>query len=167
MASTAPAVRIVGLAALSILACSAHADTFQGSVARIVDGDSLIVRYQQQNIRVRLKEIDAPERKQPFGKQSQSSLTAICANKVARVEWTEKDRNGRTLGRVWCAGIDANAEQVRRGMAWVFDRYMKDRSLYPLQDQARAARRGLWADPTPLPPWEWRQARGAPETAPK
>ena len=73
---------------------------------------------------------------------------------------TEKDRYGRLLGRVWGAGIDANAEQVRRGMAWVFDRYVKDRSLYPLQDAARAARRGLWADAQPLPPWEWRQAKG-------
>jgi endonuclease YncB( thermonuclease family) len=54
----------------------------------------------------------------------------------------DKDRNGRTLGRVWCGGIDANAEQVRRGMAWVFDRYVRDRSLYPLQDAARSARRG-------------------------
>lgn len=74
--------------------------------------------------------------------------------------WTERDRNGRTLGRVWCAGIDANAEQVRRGMAWVFDRYVKDRALYPLQDAARAQRLGLWSDAKPIPPWEWRQARG-------
>ena len=69
--------------------------------------------------------------------------------------------NGRTLGRVWCGGIDANAEQVRRGMAWVFDRYVKDRSLYPLQDVARSAGLGLWADATPIPPWQWRQERGA------
>ena len=63
--------------------------------------------------------------------------------------WTEKDRNGRALGRVWCGGIDANAEQVRRGMAWVFDRYVKDRGLYPLQERARAQRLGLWADAAP------------------
>jgi endonuclease YncB( thermonuclease family) len=93
-----------------------------------------------------LKEIDAPELKQAFGKRSQQSLVQICDKKTARVSWTEKDRNGRTLGRVWCGGIDANAEQVRRGMAWVFDRYVKDRSLYPLQDAARSARRGLWTD---------------------
>ncbi|HEX2477564.1 MAG TPA: thermonuclease family protein [Lacipirellulaceae bacterium] len=78
-----------------------------------------------------MKEIDAPEHNQPFGKRSRQSLTDMCAKKRARVSWTERDRNGRTLGRVWCSGIDANAEQVRRGMAWVFDRYVKDRSLYP------------------------------------
>ncbi|HET9403141.1 MAG TPA: thermonuclease family protein [Burkholderiales bacterium] len=76
--------------------------------------------------------MDAPELKQPFGKRSRQSLAQICEKRAARVWWTEKDRNGRTLGRVWCSGIDANAEQVRRGMAWVFDRYVKDRSLYSL-----------------------------------
>jgi endonuclease YncB( thermonuclease family) len=99
-----------------------------------------------------LKEIDAPESKQAFGKRSRQSLAQICEKKSARVSWTEKDRNGRTLGRVWCGGIDANAEQVRRGMAWVFDRYVKDWSLYRL---------GLWADAAPVPPWEWRKAKGA------
>jgi len=147
--------------ALVLLAFSARADTFEAAVVRVVDGDSLIVLAQLQQIRVRLKEIDAPELKQSFGKRSQQSLAQICEKRAARVSWTEKDRNGRTLGRVWCGGIDANAEQVRRGMAWVFDRYVKDRSLYPLQDAARSARVGLWADAAPVPPWEWRKAKGA------
>ena len=68
------------------------------------------------------KKIDAPELKQPFGKESRESLAQICVKKTARVSWTELDRNGRTLGCVWCGQIDANAEQIRRGMAWVFDR---------------------------------------------
>ena len=55
--------------------------------------------------------------------------------------------------------IDANAEQVRRGLAWVYDRYVTDPDLYPLQDAARTERRGLWADSAPTPPWEWRKAR--------
>jgi endonuclease YncB( thermonuclease family) len=129
---------------LFALAPSAFAETFEGAVVRVVDGDSLIVLRGQQQVRVRLKEIDAPERNQPFGKRSRQSLTDLCAKKKARVSWTEQDRNGRTLGRVWCGGIDANAEQIRRGMAWVFDRYVKDRTLYPLQDAARLQRLGLW-----------------------
>lgn len=55
-----------------------------------------------------------------------------------------------------CNGIDVNAEMVRVGMAWVYDKYVTDRSPYALQDAAKAARRGLWADPDPMPPWEWR-----------
>jgi endonuclease YncB( thermonuclease family) len=147
-------------AVLFVLAQSAFAETFEGTVVRVVDGDSLIVFRGQQQVRVRLKEIDAPERNQPFGKRSRQSLTDMCGKKRARVSWTEKDPNGRTLGRVWCGDIDANAEQVRRGMAWVFDRYVKDRSLYPLQDAARVAGVGLWSDGAHIAPWEWRAAKG-------
>jgi endonuclease YncB( thermonuclease family) len=139
---------------------SSAASTLDAPVARVVDGDSLIVLVDREQMRFRLKEIDAPELKQPYGKRSRQSLAQICEKKTARVSWTGKDRNRRTLGRVWCAGMDANAEQVRRGMAWVFDRYVKDRSLYPLQDAARSARLGLWADAAPVPPWEWRAAKG-------
>jgi endonuclease YncB( thermonuclease family) len=138
---------------------SSYATTFDAPVVRVVDGDSLIVLVDRQQMRVRLKEIDAPELKQPFGKRSRQSLATMCAAKQARVIWSEKDRNGRLLARAWCGGIDANAEQVRRGMAWVFDRYVKDRSLYPLQEVARADRLGLWADAAPMAPWEWRAAK--------
>jgi endonuclease YncB( thermonuclease family) len=60
---------------------------------------------------------------------------------------------------VICDGADANVEQVRAGMAWVFDKYLTDRGLYAVQDEARAERRGLWADAQSAPPWEWRKAR--------
>jgi len=43
-------------------------------------------------------------------------------------------------------------------MAWVFDRYVTDRRLYRLQEEAKATRRGLWSEPAPVAPWEWRQA---------
>jgi endonuclease YncB( thermonuclease family) len=139
------------------------ATTVDVLVLRVVDGDSLVVVIDGQKIHVRLKEIDAPELKQPFGKLARQSLIAMCAEKRARIEWTEKDRNGRLLARVWCGGIDANAEQVRRGMSWVFDRYVKDRRLYALQDTARSQGVGLWADAAPMPPWRWREIHKAAE----
>ena len=145
---------------LSVLvAGSANAGEFSGTVARVVDGDSLLVTFHGQQVRVRLKEIDAPEIRQPFGRASQKSLAQLCANKIARVSWTELDRNGHTLGRVWCGGIDASAEQVRRGMAWVFDRNATDQTLKPLQEAARSELVGLWSDFAPMPPWEWRQTK--------
>lgn len=80
--------------------------------------------------------------------------------KEARIAEPWKDCYGRTLGRVFCVEVDANAEQMRRGMAWVFERYApKDSPLYGLQSEARAAKRGLWQDAKPVPPWEWRQAQ--------
>jgi endonuclease YncB( thermonuclease family) len=152
------------LLALSVLvAASANAEEFSGEVVRVIEGDSLKVKFRGQEVHVRLKEIDAPESKQLFGKASRESLAQICAKKTARVSWTQLDRNGRILGRVWCDGIDANAEQVRRGMAWVFDRYVTDQTLYPLQEAARSELLGLWADLAAMPPWEWRQAKGTQE----
>jgi len=83
----------------------------------------------------------------------------MCFQKVAKVIVVDRDRYGRTVGRVDCAGEDANREQVRRGLAWVYERYVRDRSLYADQDAARAAKRGLWADHKPVPPWEWRRTK--------
>lgn len=147
------------LLCLLFLAHGLAAGELLGRVVSIQDGDTLTVLVSRKQIKVRLTEIDAPESKQSFGTRSRQSLGDMCAGKDARVLEQGKDRYGRTLGRVYCSGIDTNAEQVRRGMAWVFDRYVTDRSLYPLQEEARAAKRGLWQDSEPVPPWEWRAAR--------
>jgi endonuclease YncB( thermonuclease family) len=98
----------------------------------VVDGDTLDPLVPNERLRVRLAEIDAPE-KGPQGNASRQSLIAMCGGQPEVVSATGKDRNGRTLARVSCAGFDANAEQVRRGMAWVFDRYSRpDLPLYPI-----------------------------------
>lgn len=124
----------------------------EGRVAHVIDGDGLIVLLRDRRVNVRLIHIDAPARVQAYGHQSRQSLIAICGGKLAKLESDGKDRNGRTLARVTCGGTDANAEQVRRGMAWVFDRYTKPASpLYAIQEETRAARRGLWADHEPVP----------------
>jgi endonuclease YncB( thermonuclease family) len=147
-------------AALLICAGASSAAELVGRVVSIQDGDTLTVLVSRKQMRVRLVDIDAPERKQPFGTRSRQSLAELCAGRDARVESKGEDRYGRTLGRVFCAGTDANAEQVRRGMAWVFERYApKDSHLYSVQREARAARRGLWQDSKPVPPWEWRAGR--------
>ncbi|MBE7416704.1 MAG: thermonuclease family protein [Ideonella sp.] len=133
-------------------------------VVGITDGDTLTARCEAAGtLSVRLAEVDAPEHRQPFGDRSKQALAALCFNQRAEVRPIAAggglDRYGRTVAHVSCNGLDANAEQVRAGMAWVFDRYVNDRSLYRLQDEARASRRGLWRDTGPVPPWEWRRAR--------
>ena len=135
----------------------AYADTFRGLVVGITDGDTIkVLKDDKEQIKVRLVEIDAPEKRQAFGNRSKETLSDYCFNKVATLAEKGKDRYGRTLARVTCNGVDVNAEMVRVGMAWVYDKYVTDRSLYALQDEARAARRGLWVDADPMPPWEWR-----------
>lgn len=127
------------------------------TVISISDGDTLtILQEDQQSVKIRMAEIDAPEKKQPFGEQSKQSLADICFGKQAEVVPQVKDRYGRTVARVYCNGVDANAEQVRRGMAWVYSRYAKDKSLFAIEEEVRFERRGLWIDPSPTPPWEWR-----------
>jgi endonuclease YncB( thermonuclease family) len=93
-----------------------YAGELAGRVVSIADGDTLTVLVGKKQVRVRLVDIDAPEKKQPFGSRSRQSLTDMCAGKDARVAEQGKDRYGRTLGRVFCAGVDANAAHVRRGM---------------------------------------------------
>lgn len=130
-------------------------------VVAIADGDTLTAHCESQgetqSIIVRLSQIDAPEKRQPWGNRSREHLAALCFNKPATVREEARDRNRRMVARVVCDGVDANAEQVREGMAWVFDRYVTDRSLYAVQEDARATKRGLWSDPDPVAPWEWRK----------
>src|SRR5687767_15969080 len=105
---------------------AAAAETIEGNVIRVASGDTLtIMDARKREHTVRLAEIDAPERKQAFGAQSRKSLSALCFNKAAQVEWREKDGNGRYIGHVICAGVNASAEQVRRGSAWVSPRSTK------------------------------------------
>jgi endonuclease YncB( thermonuclease family) len=144
------------LLVLAFAAQTAWAETLVGRVVRVADGDTLTLLIDRKQIKVRLTEIDAPESKQAFGQRSRQSLGDMCAGQDAVVQAAGRDKYGRVLGRVACRGVDANAEQVRRGMAWVFDRYVTDRSLYALQNEARAAQVGLWAGKSPTAPWTWR-----------
>ena len=132
---------------------------FTGKVVAVADGDTITVLKDIQQVKVRLTEIDAPEKKQAFGNRSKQSLSDLCFGKTATLADKGKDRYGRTLARVTCDGVDANAEQVKRGMAWVYDRYVTDKSLYAVQDVARRGHLGLWHDDHPVPPWEWRKAK--------
>jgi micrococcal nuclease len=132
-------------------------------VVGVQDGDSLTVMRERQRVHVRLQGIDAPERKQPYGDQSRKSLATLCWNKKASITWTEKDAHQRLLGRVTCSGIESNAEQVRRGMAWASP-LAKDKDMNALQDAARRARKGLWAEDRPTAPWKWRKLNNVSET---
>ena len=145
-------------------AAGAAAQVLEGEVTGIADGDTLTVLVDgRRELRVRLAWIDAPETGrgqkrpgQPFGQAAKRSLSEICYRQRARVQAIDQDRYGRTVGRVFCAGRDANLEQVRRGYAWAYRRYDPPREFLEAEREARAARRGLWADPGASPPWEWR-----------
>ena len=136
----------------------------QGKVIRVLDGDTIeiktlpakIVVYEVP-IRVRLINIDAPEKKQPFGRWSTNQLKTLLAGQSVTVSYTQTDRYGRIIGRVFTTnGTDASRFMVQSGAAWVYERYNADESLPALQREAQEQKRGLWADSNPVPPWEWR-----------
>ena len=146
------------LALFSVFASQAAlADTFSGTVVKIIDGDRLVVEdTAKKRYTVRLADIDAPERNQPFGKEATRSLAELCHHKSATVDWSERDRRKRYIGYVSCEGKDANAEQLKRGLAWASPRATKPTSpLYELETYARLRRVGLWAADNAVPPWEF------------
>ena len=134
-------------------------ETIEGKVVSVQDGDSFTVADKDaKRRRVRLAEIDAPERKQPFGTESRKSLAAICLQKPVTVDVVATDTHKRAIGKAKCADVDANAEQVRRGMAWVNARNTLPNSPLPeMETNARLRGLGLWAGDKPEPPWEWRK----------
>ncbi len=150
---------------LALVLTAAEAATITGRVVGVSDGDTItVLDTSRTQHKIRLAGIDAPESKQAFGNRSKQNLAKWVYNRHVIVEWDKQDRYGRTVGVVLVDGHDANLEQVRAGMAWWYRHYAKDqrpedRQLYDAAEtEARAAKRGLWADANPVPPWEWRQA---------
>lgn len=144
----------------TVTCTTASAADLSCKVVNISDGDTITALCAgNEQLKVRLAEIDAPEKAQPFGTKSKQALSNLCFGKQAEVAPLTKDRYGRTVARISCDGQDASEQLVRSGMAWVFDLYVTDRSLYVLQDNARSARLGLWAEKDQVPPWLWRKAR--------
>ena len=143
--------------ALFLAAEPAAGETISGAVTAVIDGDTLtVVDDAKKRHRIRLAGIDAPQAKQPFGLSSARSLARLCYKKPTKVEWRAKEL-GFLVGEVTCDGVEVNAEQVRRGMAWVSPRQTGPGSaLYELEAYARLRKVGLWADDQAIPPWEWR-----------
>ena len=121
------------------------------------DGDSItVLAAGNVQLKVRLDGIDAPELKQPFSQQSKQALSGLVFGRTVNLHVTGKDRYKRTLAVVMVEGLNVNREMVLRGLAWRYEKYSKDAALLAAQREAQSARRGLWADASPVPPWEWR-----------
>lgn len=140
--------------------------TFEGRVVGVQDGDTItVLDSSNANHRIRLQGIDAPEKGQAFGSRSGENLSQLVFSKVVTIEWSKHDRYGRIVGKVIFGSQDICLEQIRAGMAWHYKYYQEeqtaeDRQLYAdAEINARAAKSGLWLDPAPIPPWDFRQHR--------
>lgn len=169
-AVTAPFNTGISLAAIpppaSTPGKAATPQTLEGRVVAIADGDTItVLDAGNRQTRIRLQGIDAPESRQAFGQVSKQNLSDLVFDKRVVIEYEKTDRYSRTLGKVLVGGRDVNLEQVKAGLAWHYKYYQDeqtsaDRRLYAeAETDARAARRGLWSDPSPIPPWDFRRGK--------
>lgn len=152
---------------LSWLSFSVSAEQFTGVVVGVSDGDTIKVLDEAKQVHtVRLMGIDAPEKAQAFGQASKQSLSEMVYMKPVSVEWEKKDKYGRTVGKVLTPeGIDVCIEQIIRGLAWHYKKYIKeqpseDREVYSSAEmKAQSEHLGVWVDEAPVPPWVWRHSK--------
>lgn len=133
---------------------------YSGQVVAIADGDTFtFLTTDKRQIKVRLAEIDTPERAQPYGSRARQALSDLIFGKEVRVEEADTDRYGRLVGHVYIGNLHVNRQLVRQGMAWVYRQYLEDRTLLQDEQAARDAKLGLWSLPATeqVPPWEWRR----------
>ena len=135
-------------------------ELLKGRVIGVLDGDTITLLDQNSTSqRIRLAQIDAPEKRQAFGQRSKQSLSDLAFNREAEVQVETRDRYGRLVGKVLIGGIDINLEQILLGMAWVYRQYAKDPAYFKAESQAREAKKGLWVDSDPTPPWLFRHPK--------
>lgn len=152
------AIRSLTVCALLFTAALAHAD-FSGIIVGVVDGDTVDVLVDKKPTRVRLAEIDAPEKSQEFGARSRQTLATAVFQKTVTVRTAGTDRYGRTIGTILVDGRNVNRFMVAQGMAWTYRQHLVDQTLVDAEMAARAGHLGLWADPHAMAPWEWRAAK--------
>lgn len=134
-----------------------------GSVISVTDGDTIKVLVAgNQLLKIRLLNIDAPEHNQAYGPESTAYLSQLVLGRDVELHTRGLDRYGRTLADVMLDGVDIDLEQVRAGMAWVYEKYIgqvdenTQANYHAAQVAAQQERRGLWSDPAPMEPWLFR-----------
>lgn len=130
-----------------------------GRVVHIADGDTLTVLVDQTEHKIRLHGIDCPEKKQPFGQKAKQFTLEHAAGKTVTVDVSDRDRYGRLVGEVILpGGASLNHALVEAGLGWWYRQYAPDDEHLRLKEaQAREAQKGLWSEPNPIPPWDWRR----------
>jgi endonuclease YncB( thermonuclease family) len=163
---------------LTLMPSTLWGNAIEGNVVKVADGDTITIKDDSGNKhRIRLGGIDAPEKNQPYGKESTQSLLELTSGKPVVIEYEKRDRYNRIVGKVlvdppgevFCMAldcvkkIDAGLEQIKRGLAWHYKKYqgeqsVEDRGAYgEAEVEAREKRLGLWKSDKPMAPWKWRR----------
>lgn len=152
------------LVLLLLFSYSAHSEVhavITGEVVNVADGDTItIVDRSKSQHTIRLYGIDAPEKGQAFGNAAKKFASKLAYNKTAEVTAYDIDKYGRTVGVVIVNGVNVNQSLIEAGYAWLYRKYCKESfcdNWLGLEEKARSARMGLWADKSPIAPWDWRK----------
>jgi len=139
---------------LLLITATLHADEIRGKVVSIADGDTItVLDAEKVQHKIRLEGIDSPEKGQAFGTKAKENTSKLVGEQEVVVKWEKKDRYGRILGDVHLGDRHINLEMVQEGQAW----HSQAKALADAEDEARKAKKGLWADKSPEPPWEFRK----------
>ena len=149
---------------LFFLSCTARNNTIEknntlsGKVIKIVDGDTFdLLTENKITIRIRMNGIDCPERKQDFYKVSKDALAEYIFEKNINLITHGKDRYKRTIADVFYKTENINLKMIQNGFAWHYKRYSSDPVMAKSEEEARAAKIGLWEMKNPIAPWNYRE----------
>jgi endonuclease YncB( thermonuclease family) len=161
--------RLIGVLCLLAAVAPAWADTMSGIVFVVIDGDTVLFKpdsayktdahgtASRAFLKIRLANIDAPEKDQPYGEASTRALSALVLNKRVAVTTVATDFYGRTIAHIQAGDVQVNTELVRRGLAWA----SRKAAMKKIQRDAQQAARELWREAAPMPPWVWRREHSA------
>jgi endonuclease YncB( thermonuclease family) len=132
-------------------------ETYKAKVIGVTSGDAIVVLLDNnKQVKVRLEGIDCPELKQEYGDSAKMATVALCFKKRVRVETVGLDHYGRTLAFVYVGDVCVNKELLRKGLAWHYVEFNSDPELAQLETEARNNKVGLWQQPEPIAPWDFR-----------
>jgi micrococcal nuclease len=146
---------LYALQAALVLACSLP--VFALEITYFYDGDTVKINDAGYEYKLRLTDIDAPERNQTYGLKSRRELIQFCKNADVKVYISGMDKYHRNLGKLHCNNVDASMFMVKSGHAWFNRRYSMDYMLALQEDEARKNKLGLWEAQQQTPPWVWRK----------
>lgn len=135
----------------------AFATDLTPKITYFYDGDTVKIKDAFSEYKLRLTDIDAPERNQPYGKTARRALIQLCEHADVKVFVIGIDKYQRNLGKLVCNDQDASIYMLKNGHAWFNRRYSMDYTLDVIEQESRRDALGLWKRQKPTPPWQWRQ----------
>lgn len=142
---------------LSMMSLVSLAIEAQPQIVNFYDGDTVKIKDGSFIFNLRISEIDAPERNQPYGKKARRALTQFCKNAQIDYRFTGVDKYQRQLGELYCNQQPVSTFMVTNGHAWFYRQYAYNPVLNELEANARHHKLGLWKQKKPTPPWAWRK----------